>query len=443
VRHPGRGTFVASGAWEAEMLRAAEDIRIVVPDERWCWPLQQAAALWNEEFPRQPVRLQFRIVGPVQLRTQLALSVAQGAAADISIGDSVWVAEFAERGYVRSLTAINAELAAAITADLVPALRTQSTFHGEIYAIPGDADFALLWYRRDWFEREGIAPPRTWDEWLTCARHFQKPAVRTRYAIGPHSFAFAGGGEAGEATTYQLLPVLWSTGADVIANHEVVLNSGASQAAVGMITDMVRKYGVAGRDVVKLPWNGPALAFASGSAAMTIGGSYEGRIIRAAAGWDVEEFRNKVGFMPIPAGPGGSQATVLGGLSYTIYSQSQRAQLGLELVARATRPDVLKDFCIQTGQNPATISGAVAIEQHDEPFLSATSHMFAYARPRWPIPEYTRVSLQIQRMFESAITGELEPDAAVARAATVIAGITGLPERGTSWRPTREKIARN
>jgi hypothetical protein len=40
-------------------------------------------------------------------------------------------------------------------------------------------------------------------------------------------------------------------------------------------------------------------------------------------------------------------------------------------------------------------------------------------------------------MFESVILGESEPDEAVARASAVIAGITGLPERGrrqVAWR---------
>jgi ABC-type glycerol-3-phosphate transport system substrate-binding protein/DNA-binding transcriptional regulator YhcF (GntR family) len=438
IRHPGRGSFVAPNAWTAEKLRAAEDLSVVVPDERWCWPLQQAAALWNDEHPDRPVRLRFRIIGPVQLREQIARSVAEGSASDISVADSVWVAEFAERGYLLSLSAIDPELAGAITADLVPPLRTQSTFHGEIYAIPGDADFALVWYRKDWFAAEGIAAPRTWDEWLACLRHFQKPVVRQRYAIRDHAFAFAGGAEAGEATTYQLLPLLWSAGADVIADHEVVLNSPAARAAVAFLTDLVRKYGVASPEVTRMPWNGPALAIAAGAAAMTIGGSYEGRSIRAAAGWQEPEFLDRIGFTPIPAGPGGRQATVLGGLSYTIFRQSQHPQLALELVARANRPDVLKDYCAVTGQHAATISATRALEHAHEPFLTGTATLFAHARPRWPIPEYTRVSLQLQRMFESAILGELDPAESVARAATVIAGITGLPERGdATWRPSR------
>jgi hypothetical protein len=72
-----------------------------------------------------------------------------------------------------------------------------------------------------------------------------------------------------------------------------------------------------------------------------------------------------------------------------------------------------------------------------EPFLHATAQLFRFARPRWPIAEYARVSVQLARMFESVILGESEPDEAVARASAVIAGITGLPERGrrqVAWR---------
>lgn len=435
VRHPGRGTFVAESARVFERTSAAEEVSVTIPEERWCWPLQQAARLWNDEHPERRVRLKFQIIGPVQLRSRLTMAVAQGAAADISVGDTVWIAEFAERGYLQSLSATNPALAARLVADLVPPLRTHNVFHGELYALSADADFAVLWFRRDWFDREGLKPPRTWDEWLACARYFQQPAVRDRHALGPFSFTFAGGEEAGEATTYQLLPVLWSAGAETIANHEVVLHSPEAEEAVAFIASLVRAHRVAAPDVVSQPWNGPALAFAAGSVAMSLGGSYEAPLIRVASGWSEDEFLEKAGFLPIPAGPRGAPSTILGGLSYAVYRQSERPDLAFELIARAHRPDVLREFCARTGQNPPTVSATRALAAETEPYLHAASKLFVHARTRWPIPEYTRVSYQFRRMFESAIRGEAEPAAAVARAATVIAGITGLPERGAPRRP--------
>ena len=44
-----------------------------------------ASVIWNEEHPERPVLLRFRIIGPVQLRAHLALTVAQGDAADIGL----------------------------------------------------------------------------------------------------------------------------------------------------------------------------------------------------------------------------------------------------------------------------------------------------------------------------------------------------------------------
>ena len=433
-RHPGRGTFVTTGASTADRLRVAEEVSVTIPAERWCWPLQRAAALWNEEHPERPVRLNFQIIGPVQLRSRLTMAVAQGAAADISVGDTVWIAEFAERGYLQSLTATNPRLAARVLADLAPPLRAHNVFHGELFAVAADADFTLLWYRRDWFENESIDPPETWGEWLAAARYFQRSAVRERYALGAFPLAFSGGEEAGEATTYGLLPILWSAGAEAFADQEVVLHSPEAEAAVEFVSGLVRKHRVASPDVVTMSWNGPALAFAAGSVAMALGGSYEAPLIRVASGWSEEEFHAKAGFLPIPAGPKGQRATVLGGLSYAVYRQSERPDLAFELIERANRPHILTEFCKRTGQNPPTVSATRALAAGADPYLHATAQFFAHARSRWPIPEYTRVSFQFRRMFESAIRGELEPAAAVARAATVIAGITGLPERGASGR---------
>ena len=428
VRHPGRGTFVNASV-TIERRAVPRELSITVPEERWCWPLQQAAALWTAEHPEQPVRLSFRIVGLVQLRSKLALAVAQGEASDISLVDSAWVAEFAERGYIRSLDGIDQQAAAAMAADLFPALRRVNSFHNELYALQAEADLALLWYRRDWFAAEGLAPPRTWDEWLRCALHFRRAAARDRYGLGPYPLAFAGGAAAGETATYQLLPVLWSAGADVIVDDEVVLASPAARRAVAFVAELVRKHRVASIETVGTTWNGPALALAAGTVAMALGGSYERALIRSAAGWDEAECRDRLGFVPIPAGPGGAPTTLVGGMSYAIYRQSRQPHLALALLSLATSPAVLRGFCSRTGQNPPTVPAARAFEAEAEPFLHATARLLPEARARWPLVEYARVSAQLVGMFERAILDELPPEEAVVRAAAVISGITGLSER--------------
>ena len=88
---------------------------------------------------------------------------------------------------------------------------------------------------------KGLTPPRTWDDLLACARHFQRAAVRDRYDLDLYPLAFAGGANAGETTDLQLLPLLWSAGADVIVNHQVVLNSRQAGPPSPSWPDLVRK----------------------------------------------------------------------------------------------------------------------------------------------------------------------------------------------------------
>ncbi|MEA2526568.1 MAG: multiple sugar transport system substrate-binding protein, partial [Thermomicrobiales bacterium] len=440
VRYPGRGTFVAANAGVDEPQEVTE-LWAVLGGERWCWPLQRGVAAWNAEHPERPVRLRFDIVEKQYLRSRITLAVAEGTATDISLVDSAWVAEFADRGYLQSFDAIEPRLAAQLTADLLPPLRQENSFNGDLYAFPPAADVALLWYRKDWFAREELAPPRTWDEWLHGARHFQKDEVRRRYGLGQYSVTFAGGAAADETTTFQLLPVLWSAGADVIANNEVVLNSPAARNAVEFIADLVRRHRVAASDVVNIAWNGPPLALASGAVAFALGGSYERTLIKSVAGWDDEECQERLAFVPIPAGPGGQPATLLGGMAFAIQRQSRHQDLALQILARASDGEILREFSKRNGENPPTLAANEHLTAETEPYLHAAAQLVAHARARWPLPEYSRVSAQIGRMFETAIVGELEPDQAVARAAAVISGITGLPERGSrraTWSvPTR------
>lgn len=429
VRFAGRGTFVAANA-DARERASAIDLAVVLAGDRWCLPLQRGVATWNADHPERPVRLRFDISDRLRLRSRLTLAVAEGTAADISLVDSAWVAEFADRGYLRSFDAIDAPKAAAMAGDLIPQLRSENSYKGELYAFPPAADVALLWYRKDWLAKEELSPPWTWEDWLRVAAHFQRAEVRARYGLGPYPIVFAGGRVAEETTTFQLLPILWSAGADVIANDEVVLNSSEAVSAVGFVSDLVRRYRLAPLDVAEIVWNGPLIEFAAGAVAFALGGSYERAFIKSVAGWSEEECEARLAFVPIPAGPGGQPATLLGGMSFAIQRQSRHQELALQIIARATEAEVLQEFSARSGENPPTLTANQRLSAEADPFLHAVALLLEHARARWPLPEYARVSAQIGRMFESAILGELEPAQAVARAAAIISGITGLPERG-------------
>ncbi|MBX3062693.1 MAG: extracellular solute-binding protein [Anaerolineae bacterium] len=57
--------------------------------------------------------------------------------------------------------------------DIAPFFRNYiATYQGNIYVVPLDGDFHMVYYRTDLFEKEGITPPRTWEEYLAAAAKF-------------------------------------------------------------------------------------------------------------------------------------------------------------------------------------------------------------------------------------------------------------------------------
>jgi ABC-type glycerol-3-phosphate transport system substrate-binding protein len=416
----GRGTFVT--------LRPEQHLtlRIIIPDGRWQWPLLQAARLWNERQTPAHLDLSFDIVPLSRLHDHLSLAVAQGNAPDISVLDSVWVAEFAHRRYLCPLSQINEQWVAEIRQAFYPAVLHANSYQDELYAVPTNTDAAVLWYRHDWFEAEGLKPPATWQQLLEAAHHFRRPAVRSRYGLQNHPLIFAAGRRAGETTTYQLLPFLWSNGGDMLRDATVALNSTHVCEALTFLRHLVEKEIVSGQ-VTQTPWDGSLRAFARGEVALAFGGTYENYLIQEAGGWDSATFAQRAGFVPLPAGPRGKPATLVGGMTYGIYRQSTHASAALALLQLALSPSVLKPFSLRTAQNPSLQDVAQEIGPQEHPFLYQTSRLVAQAGSRPSLAAYDLVSTQFQEMVELVITGALPAETAAHRAAERIAGITGLP----------------
>ena len=81
-----------------------------------------------------------------------------------------WIVDFAVPGYIENLTSRVAADDALEWEDVAPFFRDFSaTFEGSVYTIPLDGDFHMVYYRSDVLEEAGLAPPRTWDEYLAVA----------------------------------------------------------------------------------------------------------------------------------------------------------------------------------------------------------------------------------------------------------------------------------
>ncbi len=408
-RQQGSGTFVS------ERLReATQSLQVVVPEALWGQYLRRAIRLRADDYANLQVSLDVQVSGRPQLHAQLLSAVGRGNAPDIALIDWAWVSEFANLHFLQRIDLLDKDWADTFRSDLFPAFVDQST--PALYGVQPEANATVIWYRKDWFAREGKTPPRTWDELIQVARHFQ------RFVQFP--LAFTAGRCAGETTTYQLLPFLWAADGGLLSEGKVTLDERAV-LALTFIQDLIHKYHVASPEVASYAWDQPARQFANGEAALVIGGSYEKPLIQAESGWDDRTFRDKVGCIPIPAGPGGKPAAVAGGMVYVIFRQSKDAKLALNVLKRVVSPPLMREFCAKTGRSPTRRSVVAKLNGEGDWFSHRVSDLLHTARTRMNIPAYTRVSEQFQLMVEDTVSTRMSPRDAVNRAREIISALIG------------------
>lgn len=84
-----------------------------------------------------------------------------------------WMVDYIEPGYLEDLTdQVNADADLAWD-DVAPFFRDFSaTYNGQIYTIPLDGDFQMVYYRSDLLDAAGLEPPATWEDYLEIAKTF-------------------------------------------------------------------------------------------------------------------------------------------------------------------------------------------------------------------------------------------------------------------------------
>jgi len=438
VRRPGLGTFVNDHPPVSPASDAS--IQIMSSDPYWSRVLDHVSRVWNEEYPDRAITFQISIVEHNQFYNLLSTAVGSGAAPDVAMVDSVWVAGLARSGFLYALEDLDAQwnhtapgcLPSAFGTDLYPAYVEANSFGGRLYGLPVKADVSLLWYRKDWFAQEGLEPPQDWNDVLGVARHFLQPQVRERYGL-MHPLAFPGGTTSGEATVYNLMSLIWSAGGRIFAPDygSVVLDGPGTRRALRFLRELVTTHHVSPPEVVDYRWDTTPVSFATGKVAMALGGSYESDIILDASGWGQEELAQRVGCVAPPAAPGGRSVSAVGGTSYVILRQCRRPGLVMDVLKAAISPDTIGDLYRSMLQNSPCPSFDSFLSPDAQPFLTRVSRMIASGRARPSIPEYFKVSRQLQAMFEAVISDSAPVGEIVRRTAEFIGVISERPCQST------------
>ena len=95
--------------------------------------------------------------------------------------DDFMTGTFSTAGWLDPLESI---IPAAIQKSVPPATITLSTYNGHLYRIPGNAGDVIFFYRKDVFDKLGLAVPKTWAEIVAAGKKVTSAMGGKMYGIG-------------------------------------------------------------------------------------------------------------------------------------------------------------------------------------------------------------------------------------------------------------------
>jgi trehalose/maltose transport system substrate-binding protein len=377
---------------------------LMQPGERPFWlPVAEA---FERDHPGVHVDL---VEGPqsTDLRENLytASLLAGDPSFDLVYMDVTWTSKFAAAGWLRPLDdAFDADA----RATFLPAALEAGIYRGHLYRVPVRTDVGVLYYRKDWLDAAGLAPPQTFDELATIARRLQKP---------PERWGFVWQGKQYEGLICDFLEVLHGEGGFWIdpATLEVGLDRPEAITALRFLAGTR-----AGPDPISPPGvttyqeEESRRLFQDGRAVFLRNWPYVWRLSQR----EDSPLRGRVGVVPMVHAKGRPSAGTLGGWGLGISAFSRHPDLALAFIRHTTTLESQRLLCEPTGYAPSLRAAySDPALRAANPFLDDLLEIHAGAVPRPIVPRYALASDILQRRLSAALAGAMPPEAALRAAA--------------------------
>jgi multiple sugar transport system substrate-binding protein len=355
---------------------------------------------WTAEHPDQEVSLVELPSSADQARAQMAATLQQGGGQryDVLALDVVWLAEFAQAGYLRELRArwIGADR-------FLDAPLASARFDGSLWAVPFTTDAGLLYFRTDLLSQVTQIPPATWSQVADQAARIS--------ATRPGLVGYVGQFRQYEGLTVNLLEQMWGAPSAPPAPSErdpgdggllALIDSPAAVEGLGFIAG--------GRCGAGSGWLDPQasnadeessrLAFQRGKAVFMRNWPYAYRLLQAPD----SSVRGRFAVVGLP-GP-----TALGGYDLAIAAASPHQRTALDFIRFLTAEPSQRQLFAAGGFAP-TLRSLYANPglQHDFPYLRPLRDSVERARVRAVTPYYNEVSAQIQSAGAKVLACTLSP----------------------------------
>ncbi|MES9555474.1 MULTISPECIES: extracellular solute-binding protein [unclassified Streptomyces] len=300
-------------------------------------------------------------------------------------------------GYVKDggLADVSAEFAAWDEAkDTDPTAKQSVTVGGKVYGAPLFVGVRALYYRTDVFEDLGIEAPKTQAELISTAKKIHKKK--------PDLYGLAVGG----AYTYGAMPFIWAGGGELAdesgGTYKAAINSDKARKGIEAYTSLFGDDNCPAAKCAAMGGNATVTAFASGKAAMAIGGDFSHAAVEAGS------VKGKYAVVPLPGLTEGSVAPAFaGGNNIGVLKSSSHRTLAVDLMKSLTGKRTQAEMFDAMGFLP-TYTDVRAAAAKKEPFVEpfvrtlGAGAKFVPASPGWGQIDS---SLILPTMFQEIVSG--------------------------------------
>ena len=359
---------------------------------------------------------------------------------DVIVLNVPWLGEFVEAGRLRRAEPFLYS-SGIDSLDFDPRVWATGRWKGRQEAVPAFSSIELLAVRSDLIEEAGLSAPKTFDDVIKVGRALHAPR-HGRYGVAwnaqrgmpvASSFAFHLACCGGAVLQMPRGRSDWSLGDIAPREIAVGVDSRAGRQALDHMREMLA---ISPPDVLDLDWNSALEIFMTGKAAMAHCWS-----MRAARfEYDVRSrVKQRVRYLPHPAGPGGSNVTPLGGFVLAVPANlpEPRVEAAFEAIRWMTSREAIQTH-IKTGfpvlprfsmnADPEIAAGSPIVHAVNE--LARRNLLQTWQRP--PLPHYTRIEAVIGEEIHAALRGDKPPEAGLRDAQAAIERIlktAGAPAR--------------
>lgn len=359
--------------------------------------LNKVIPAFNKKYPN--ITVQSQNIPYNSLLQKLVATVAGGAGPDVVRTDIIWMPQLAKIGALVPTDDIVAQR----KNDFYPGPLATCAYKGKYYGLPLDTNTRVIFYNKDLLSKAGFSqPPTTTDEFRSVAAKIA--------TLGKGFYGYAESG----LDPWNILPWIWSFGGSVTdENYSKATGFTNGAQSVAALTFLIGLY----KDHSLAP---NLLGGSSYSPDDEFGKGHVGFILEGP--WVPPTMKQTYGSLQydmalMPAGPGGSTASVVGGEDIAVMSSSKNIDAAKTFMQFMTSEEA-QVLMGEVGQMP--VLSSLASDSRMPEYYAMFDRQLQTAKPRPVTPNYTKIESILTDAFNRAFRGQAAPQAALDAAAQQI-----------------------